>query len=454
MQKALKQIRDELGDDAIILSNRKLSNGKVEISVSVEQVDYQANGLPAPSNASEEISSELGPTMEPLKISNEKAKQLLAAVRSNQQSKSSSNSEFEFSVTPSATPTALSNQPQSLAAPMNELTQFLQNTMFQMQQEIFELKSQLTVERDSSNPNKTQVKVEPEQKKEVINSIKDDQKSLALVHKRWRQLGLNDQLFHSFCQSNVYINSPKVPEQLWKSSVKYLKSRVSRYCRNALESPGVYAFVGPTGAGKTTTLAKLAVRQVNRWGADNVGIVTMDSFRIGAWEQMQRLGDIIGVKTALCRQEDSLLDTLSNMRDCKFILIDTAGLSYQDERRLAQWKKLEALGDEVETFLVAQANLQASVLQQLTKAYQSAKIRGVIYTKCDEVTSLGEAVSALIQADLPWVFACDGQRIPEDLKVMSVDEVIQMLVVTAKNKRWQLSGHASEQESILIKALG
>ena len=245
-----------------------------------------------------------------------------------------------------------------------------------------------------------------------------------------------------------------MPEQLWKSSVKYLKSRVSRYCRNALESPGVYAFVGPTGAGKTTTLAKLAVRQVNRWGADNVGIVTMDSFRIGAWEQMQRLGDIIGVKTALCRQEDSLLDTLSNMRDCKFILIDTAGLSYQDERRLAQWKKLEALGDEVETFLVAQANLQASVLQQLTKAYQSAKIRGVIYTKCDEVTSLGEAVSALIQADLPWVFACDGQRIPEDLKVMSVDEVIQMLVVTAKNKRWQLSGHASEQESILIKALG
>ena len=148
------------------------------------------------------------------------------------------------------------------------------------------------------------------------------------------------------------------------------------------------------------------------------------------------------------------MDTLSCMRECKFILIDTAGLSHQDERRVAQWNKLKELGDELETYLVAPANLQESVLDQLTKAYEPAQIRALIFSKCDEITRLGEAVTTVIKSELPWVFACDGQKIPEDLKTMSVDMVLQTLLATSKRKRWEYAPTASEQENILVSAMG
>lgn len=468
MQKALKQIREELGDDAIIVSNRKLPNGRVEISVSIEDStpppaeskalvpSQQAAYSQAYSQAytKTEGHSQLpatmpGTSMEPLNLSNEKAKQLLAAVRSTQQTKAQENSEQLLNNTQShsgnnhlAQPT-----PHSMTYEASH-SAFLQNTVMQLQQELYELRMQM--QKPAAEQKPVILPVKNYEEKALLN----DRKALAIVRKKWQQVGLNDSIFQQFTKSNAFQNVGGDQQLLWRSSLRYLKSLVPRYTRNPLETPGVYAFVGPTGAGKTTTLAKLAVRHVNRWGADNVGIVTMDSFRIGAWEQMQRLGDVVGVKTALCRQEDNLTDTLSSMRDCKFILIDTAGLSHQDERRLVQWQKLSELGDELETYLVAPANLQASVLQQLTQAYEPARIRGMIYTKCDEITSLGEAVSALVMAELPWVFACDGQRIPDDIKAMSVDSVMQMLATTAQQKRWRLGAHASEQEALMVKALG
>ena len=475
MQKALKNIREDLGDDAIILSNRKLPNGHVEIAVSLE--DSDANTVSASKQTALVAQQQepnrygSGPSVEPLSLSNEKAKQLLAAVRTNQQAQQS----FDHSQmnTQQADPRDFkghltrahieaNSQQLNLGAgplshgahsqPGSDITTLLQHTMLQLQQEILELRKTVH-ESGGSQSELVSEPVAPEPAQEKKVSI--DRRALALVTKKWRQVGLDDALLKEFQKTALFQGIETASEQqLWKGCLKHLKSGIPRYSRNAIETPGVYAFVGPTGAGKTTTLGKLAVRQVNRWGAENVGIVTMDSFRIGAWEQMQRLGDIIGVKTALCRQEDSLLDTLSQMRNCRFILVDTAGLSHQDDRRLAQWQKLQELGDELETYLVAPANLQTNVLYQLTQAYESARVRGMVFTKCDEVTSLGEAVSALVKAELPWVFACDGQRIPEDLKVMSVDSVMQMLATTTKQKRWDLGGHASEQETILVNALG
>ncbi len=478
MQKALKQIREELGDDAIIVSNRKLPNGKVEISVQLEDsqsmaADSSTARLPAPasnsvnpyaSQASSQSSNHS--SMPSLQLSNEKAKQLLAAVRTSQQMQDSNSYAAHQERAQLFSQQQSQQQPHQPMVPQVDMSSMMQSTLMQLQQEILELRSQIH-QRDSQQAQevaqqqqaeKPAVKIQEAAVRE--NQIKQQQqldakKAMATVKKHWKNVGLSDELFNIFSKTQSFQSLRGASaENLWKASLRHLKNMIPRYRRNPIESPGVYAFVGPTGAGKTTTLGKLAVRQVARWGAEKVGIVTMDSFRIGAWEQMQRLGDIIGVKTALCRQEDSLMDTLSCMRDCRFILIDTAGLSHQDERRLAQWNKLKELGDELETYLVSPATLQSNVLEQLTKAYEPAHIRGLIFSKCDEVTRLGEAVSTVIQSELPWVFACDGQKIPEDLKSMSVDLVLQTLLATSKRKRWQFSANSSEQENILVSALG
>lgn len=474
MQKALKQIREELGDDAIIVSNRKLPNGKVEISVQVEEDESSMQRsygmqeqLPAPTQNRYGSAEQSAPS---LQLSNEKAKQLLAAVRSSQQMQ-----ENTFAQTTDNANLTYSQQgsyqqdryQRNMQAPAQmpaqqmqtpDMSSMMHSTLMQLQQELHELRSQVQKQKTEEVIEKPVAEIPEKIIRE--NQIKQQQqleskKSIATVKKHWRSLGLGDELFNRFSQSQGFASvKNNSPEMLWKASLRYVKGMIPRYRRNPVESPGIYAFVGPTGAGKTTTLGKLAVRQVARWGADKVGIVTMDSFRIGAWEQMKRLGDIIGVKTALCRQEDSLMDTLSCMRECKFILIDTAGLSHQDERRVAQWNKLKELGDELETYLVAPANLQESVLDQLTKAYEPAQIRALIFSKCDEITRLGEAVTTVIKSELPWVFACDGQKIPEDLKTMSVDMVLQTLLATSKRKRWEYAPTASEQENILVSAMG
>jgi len=433
MQKALKQIREELGDDAIILSNRKLGNGQVEITVQMEQAEPVDQSVAA---RSERIGEPQG-----LQIGNERARQLLAAVRSKGQS-------LQLDVPASAAHSE--DEPNANLG----VSSSMQASLFALQQEMSQLQSQLQMQRERTpSAPKTSVAADPKKDDSVKTIITDSSESaLQTLRRQWRRLALSEQLLTSFTRSR-HCNLNLSSQKLYQAALQHLHSSIPRYRHNPIESPGVYAFVGPTGAGKTTTLAKLAARQCARWGAQSVGVVTMDSFRIGAWEQTQRLGQILGVKTALCRQEDDLLDIVSQMRGCRTILIDTAGLSFSDHRRELQWTQLRSLGDEVETFLVTQVNLQSHVLNQLLTNYRQAKIRGVIYTKCDEVISLGEAVSALIQADVPWVFACDGQKIPDDLHSMSVDSVVQTLTRVAKHQQWPHIQHSAEQERILMQAL-
>jgi flagellar biosynthesis protein FlhF len=180
------------------------------------------------------------------------------------------------------------------------------------------------------------------------------------------------------------------------------------------ERHGVTALVGPTGVGKTTTIAKLAARAVMRHGASQVALVSTDHYRIGAAAQLEHYGRLLGVRVYPAYDADSLRQVLELLRGCHTVLVDTAGLAGGDPR-LAEQLQVLGNGGDLRACLVLAANAQASSLDEALRAYLPLKPHACILTKLDEAPSLGGALSVLIRHRLALDYITDGQRVPEDI---------------------------------------
>lgn len=179
-----------------------------------------------------------------------------------------------------------------------------------------------------------------------------------------------------------------------------------------LDEGGVFALVGPTGVGKTTTTAKLAARYAMRYGAKNVGIVTTDSYRIGAHDQLKIYGRILGIPVQLARG-GTLAALVASMRDKKVILIDTVGVGQRDARVPELMAELDAAG--AKKVLLLNAASQGETIDEVLRIYRPLGIAGGIVTKIDEAAKLGGALDCAIRHRLPLAFITNGQRVPEDL---------------------------------------
>ncbi|OOZ42138.1 flagellar biosynthesis protein FlhF [Solemya pervernicosa gill symbiont] len=182
-----------------------------------------------------------------------------------------------------------------------------------------------------------------------------------------------------------------------------------------LDHGGVVALVGSTGVGKTTTIAKLAARYALRHGSKNVAMVTTDSYRIGAHEQLRTYGQILSVPVHVASDADSLKKVLKSLSSKKLVLIDTAGMSQRDIRLSEQFATLQGGSALVQIYLVLSATAQKAVVRETVKAYQGVDLDGCIVTKIDESASLGGVMSAAIQSNMPLAYVTDGQRVPEDI---------------------------------------
>jgi flagellar biosynthesis protein FlhF len=173
---------------------------------------------------------------------------------------------------------------------------------------------------------------------------------------------------------------------------------------------GVYALVGPTGAGKTTSLAKLAARGVAAYGAKGVALIAGDTYRVGATAQLQIYADLLGVE--LCVADvDSLQVTLHSLADRRLVLIDCAGFAPHDPR-VAHLRSLDALG--VKRVLVLAANAHSSAIESVLTLYGVGAV-ACILGKWDESPQPGAALDSLIRHRLPLAYVAAGQRVPEDL---------------------------------------
>lgn len=180
-----------------------------------------------------------------------------------------------------------------------------------------------------------------------------------------------------------------------------------------VDQGGIYALVGPTGVGKTTTTAKLAARCVLRHGARKLALVTTDGYRIGAHEQLRIYGRILGVPVHLARDAKALQATLRDLQHTHMVLIDTMGMSQRDRMVSEQ---VAMFGDtNIRSLLLLSATSRGDTLDDVVRSYSGLGLSGCILTKVDEAASLASSLDVIIRHNLRMYYVSNGQRVPEDL---------------------------------------
>ena len=214
-----------------------------------------------------------------------------------------------------------------------------------------------------------------------------------------------------------------VDETAWVTSVLE-RNLLTGEAESPLEDQGgVYALVGPTGVGKTTTTAKIAAAFATRYGAANLGLITLDAYRVGAHEQLRAYGRILGVPVHTAHDRASLEDLLELLAAKKMVLIDTAGMAQRDSRTR---ELLEMLSHRsIQKLLVLNAASQGETLEDVLIAYRTASCRGVVLSKLDEAVKLGPAIDALVRHKARVIGVANGQRVPEDWHRLSASALVQ-----------------------------
>jgi flagellar biosynthesis protein FlhF len=191
-----------------------------------------------------------------------------------------------------------------------------------------------------------------------------------------------------------------------------------------LEKGGVYALVGPTGVGKTTTTAKLAARCVMRHGPAKLALITTDGYRIGGYEQLRIYGKILGVMVHSVKDEADLRIALAELKNKHTVLIDTVGVSQRDKMVTEQVAMLSGTDVDVKRLLCLNATSTGETLSEVVRAYQGNGLAGCILTKLDEAATIGGALDIVIRQKLAIYYIASGQRVPEDLHVANKQYLI------------------------------
>jgi flagellar biosynthesis protein FlhF len=203
----------------------------------------------------------------------------------------------------------------------------------------------------------------------------------------------------------------------WVKSVLARNLNVVGNENEILEKGGVYALVGPTGVGKTTTTAKLAARCVMRHGAGKLALITTDGYRIGGYEQLRIYGKILGVMVHSVKDETDLRIALEELKSKHTVLIDTVGMGQRDKMVAEQIAMLSGTDAKVKRLLCMSATSTGETLNEVVRSYQGGGLAGCIITKLDEAATVGNVLDVLIRQKLHLYYVANGQRVPEDLHV-------------------------------------
>lgn len=421
MRQAMKLVRDELGADASIIGNRRVVGG-VELTAAL---DYEAPRLTPPTPG---LSQELRKTQE--KILNARA-QLDAGERSpgapqvNRQLFGETLRQAAEEGSPVAeqllarlqdersTPPAAVAQPVALAA--NPVSSASDAGLGAMRAELAGLREMLEAQLGSL----------------AWGQLNQHQPRQASLWRRLTQIGLPAELCK---QLLAKVSDVQDVRQAWRLLLAHLAQSIPVIREEPIEQGGVIALVGPTGAGKTTTLGKLAARYVLKHGSQHVALVTMDTFRIGAHEQLRTLGRILNVPVRVVEEQNTLASVLDEFGGKRLVLVDTAGMQAQDPQLRGQLAELAAQGRRVRNMLVLAATSQHRVLKSAFHTYRACGLSGCILTKVDEAATLGEALGLAMEQGLPVAYLADGQRIPDDINRAVGHQLVSRAVSMAGNE--------------------
>ncbi|MBN4079198.1 flagellar biosynthesis protein FlhF [Beggiatoa alba] len=238
-------------------------------------------------------------------------------------------------------------------------------------------------------------------------------------------------------------------ENTWRHTLAILAHSLPVDSSDFLDQGGVVALIGATGVGKTTTIAKLAARYALRHGSERVAMVTTDGYRIAAHEQLRTYGRILDIPVRIANTHEELVEALKMLSDRDLVLIDTAGMSQRDIRLTEQFQLIKESAPCIKTYLVLSTTTHRAGLREIVNAFGEVKLDGCILTKVDETTSLGGALSAVMENNLPIAYVSDGQRVPEDIHIARGHTLINRAVLIA-----QETNQALEKESLNLAFSG
>lgn len=380
MRQAIRLVRDEQGPDAVILSNRRVDGG-VEIVAAVDYDESLVNRM-----ASEQ------PREESLQV--ESANQTPRSAASQRQSAAAAQSE---------TRTPPPKQPATKTVASKEVTQKAPEIVWTQEPSLVAMREEIQTLRGM---------LESQLHGLAWGEMKRSHPQRVKLLERLMQLGLSSSLCQQIAGRVDYKGDLL---GAWRQALGLLADQVKVTEDDIVSRGGVVALVGPTGAGKTTTVAKLAARYTLRHGAGRVALVTTDSYRIGAQQQLSTFGKILDAPVHVAKDSEELREVLLALRDKSLVLIDTAGMSQRDVRLSEQLTMLFQSGLPVRTYAVLSASAQRRTLEQVMRTFSKVELDGAILTKLDEATGLGEALSVVVEQGLPVSYISDGQRVPEDL---------------------------------------
>ncbi|MGF1614006.1 MAG: flagellar biosynthesis protein FlhF [Gammaproteobacteria bacterium] len=254
----------------------------------------------------------------------------------------------------------------------------------------------------------------------------------ATLLRRLLELGLSHQVAHNLIQA-----LPAVADlhSAWRRVLGMLAHRLTLNPHEMLTHGGIVALLGPTGVGKTTTVAKLAARFALHHGPQWVALITTDSYRVGAHEQLHTFGRIMDVPVRMANSPAELRRALDAFSRRRLVLIDTAGISQRDIRFSKQVNLIRSGAPAVKSYLVLSATTQTLGLEQTVAAFRGAQVNGCVITKLDEATSLGGVLATVVQHEIPLSYISNGQRVPEDLAPAKPHSLVAQAVQLAAQAR-------------------
>jgi len=209
-------------------------------------------------------------------------------------------------------------------------------------------------------------------------------------------------------------------------ALQYINSKLPLMENDIISQGGWISFMGPTGVGKTTTLSKIATLVSGVFGKDNIAIVTVDTYRIGAASQLREVADYIGIDFFICETPDELKVLTRTLSNKKLVLLDTAGKSQKDKLLHDQLKMF--LSGDIKNLLVMHAGAQYDLLDSTIDAFSDNAIHGIIYSKLDEVSKIGEPIQAIYKHQIPVCYLSTGQNVPSDILAVKKSTLIEYAV--------------------------
>lgn len=245
----------------------------------------------------------------------------------------------------------------------------------------------------------------------------------ALVYRRLRMAGFSEDYVKKLLKLSA-LQAEMDGATAWEALLDRLSLELQTLDEELIDKGGVIALLGPTGVGKTTTLGKLAARYVLKYGPESLALVTTDCYRIAAYEQLRTFGRILGVTVRVVDENNSLDLTLKSLRNKSLVLIDTAGLNVHDQNMQTQLKLLNSSQVRIRRFIVLPATSQSKVLLETYQAYQNAGLNGCVLTKLDEAVNIGEVLGLVLEKRLVISYITTGQRIPDDVELATAPALL------------------------------